>query len=137
MIRITLVLALLVSVIMVGCREDAAASSDLGVAPVVTAVPGPSQTAADMLALAEAGDWAAYVDDFYGETHKFRNGGDRLQLIERFETKWGDQVVVMLRQVAGISPQVSADGSRAVFDFGEGRAFTLHLDDGGRWKFHL
>jgi len=137
MIRTGLVLATLVSLVMVGCREDAAASPVRRAAPVVTEVPGPGQIAADMLARAEAGNWAAYVDDFYGETHKFRDGGDRLKLIERFETKWGDQVVVMLRQVVKIKPRVSDDGSRAVFDVGEGREFTLHLDDGGRWKFHL
>ncbi len=137
MIRTALVATTLVSFVLVGCREDATASPVRSAAPAVAEAPGPSQAAAGMLALAEAGNWSAYVDDFYGETHKFRDDGDRRQLIERFETRWGDQVVVLLRQVAGIEAEVSDDGSQAVFDFGEGRAFTLYLDDGGHWKFHL
>jgi len=140
MIRTALVLATLaslVSIVLVGCREDAAASSVRGAAPAVTEGLGPRQTAASMLALAEAGNWAAYVDDFYGETHKFRSDRDRRQLIERYETRWGEQVVVLLRQVAGIQPHVSDDGSQAVFDFGGGRRFTLYLDADRHWKFHL
>jgi len=135
MFRTTLVLATLSTLALAGCRQDAAASPDRD--PAVTKTPGPSQTAASMLALAEAGNWSVYVNDFYGETHKFRTDADRQQLIDRFENKWGDQVVVLLRQVATIKPQVSADGSQAVFDFGAGQAFTLYLDQGGNWKFHL
>ncbi len=137
MIRTALVFATLVSLVLVGCREDAAASPVQGAARTVTKAPGPRQTAASMLALAEAGNWAAYVDDFYGETHKFRDEGDRRQLIERFKTRWGDQVVVLLRQVAKIEPQVSDDGSQVVFGFGDGRRFTLYLDADRHWKFHL
>ncbi len=137
MIRTTLVLAILGTLVLAGCRQDASASSDRSAAPAVKKTPGPSQTAASMLALAEAGNWTAYVNDFYGETHKFRTDADRRQLIERFEKKWGDRVVVMLRQVAAITPQVSDDGSRAVFDCGGGQRFTLYLDQDGHWKFHL
>ena len=43
----------------------------------------------------------------------------------------------MLRQVSRIEPRISADGSRAVFEVGEGRQFTLHRGDAGGWKFHL
>jgi hypothetical protein len=137
MIRTALVLATLASLVLVGCRQDATASPDQGAAPTATKTPGPSQTAANMLARAEAGNWTAYVDDYYGETHKFRNDRDRRQLIERFATKWGEQVVVLLGQVAEIKPKVSDDGSQAVFDFGDGRRFTLYLDADRHWKFHL
>ncbi len=137
MIRTTLVLAILGTLVLAGCRQDASASSDRSAAPAATKTPGPSQTAASMLALAEAGNWTAYIDDFYGETHKFRTDADRQQLIKRFENKWGDRVIELLRQVVTIKPQVSDDGSRAVFDFGPGQAFTHYLDQGGNWKFHL
>jgi hypothetical protein len=137
MIRTAIVLAVLTPLALMGCRQDAAASSDRGTATTATQTPGPKQTAARMLALAEAGDWATYVDDFYGETHKFRDDGDRRQLIERYENKWGELVVGLLRQVVTMEPQVNDDGSQAHFDFGNGQRFTLYREVGGRWKFHL
>ncbi len=132
MVRTAMVLATLVSLALIGCREDASASSFYGAQG-----PGPEQTVARMLALAEAGNWARYVDDFYGETKKFRDDRDRWQLIERFETKWGEHVVTMLREVSGIEPEISDDNSRAVFFIERGRQFTLYLDTNRRWKFHL
>jgi hypothetical protein len=133
MIRVAVVVAACVLLVLMGCRRDAAASPDGG----ATRAPGPGQTAARMLALAEAGDWAAYVDDYYGETHKFRSDGDRRQLIERYETRWGGQVVALLRQAAAMEPQLSDDGAQAFFDFGNGQRFTLYREPDGSWKFHL
>ena len=131
MIRIALILATLVSLALIGCREDASASFHGAQGS------GPKKTVARMLALAEAGNWARYVDDFYGETEKFRDDRDRWQLIERFETKWGEHVVTMLREVGEIEPEISDDHSRAVFFIERGRQFTLYLGTDRRWKFHL
>ena len=50
-------------------------------------------TVAAMLKLAEAGAWDDYVDNYYGESHKFRSDEDRTKLVERFEQKRGTQVV--------------------------------------------
>ncbi len=132
MIRTALVLATLVSITLIGCREDASASQFQGLRR-----PGPKQTLARMLVLAEAGNWTAYVDGFYGETDKFSNYEDRWQLIERFETRWGEHVVTMLREVSETEPELSDDKSKAVFFIERGRQFTLYLGTDRRWKFHL
>ncbi len=132
MIRTALVLATLVSLALIGCREDASASPFYGAQG-----PSPKQTVARMLALAEAGNWSAYVDDFYGEKKKFRDSRDRWQLIERFESKWGEHVVTVLRDVSGTEPEMSDDNTEAIFSLGRGRQFTLYLDTDRRWKFHL
>ncbi len=129
MIRTALVLATLVSLALIGCREEVASPYQRG--------PGPQKTVIRMLALAEAGNWSAYVDDFYGETEKFRDDRDRWQLIERFEGKWGEHVVTVLRDVTTIVPQLSDDNYRAIFDLGRGRQFTLYLGTDRHWKFHL
>ncbi len=118
-------LALLLPMLLLGCRDSSSAES------------GPQQTVGQMLAAAKAGDWVTYVDDFYGETHKFRDDGDRQMLIERFQTKWGPQVVETLQQVAQIEPRLTDGGEKAVFDLGDGRQFALYRDDAGGWKFHL
>ncbi len=129
MIRTALVLATLVSLALIGCREDVASPYQRG--------PGPKKTVIRMLALAEAGNWSAYVDDFYGETEKFRDDRDRWQLIERFEGKWGEHVVTVLRDVTRIEPQLSDDNDRAIFDLGRGRQFTQYLGTDRHWKFQL
>ncbi len=134
MIRTALVLATLVSLALIGCREEASAS------PYLAAVGAdPRETAAIMLELAEAGHWSSYVNVFYGETEKFRDDRDRWELIERFEGKWGEHAVTVLRDVtkSRIAPQISDDDSRATFSLGRGRQFTLYLDTDRRWKFHL
>lgn len=89
-----------------------------------------------LLELAEAGDWETYVDDYYGEIHKFKDQGDRTALVSRFREDWGGQVIEALRQVKEIDPQLSADGTEAVFELGDG-GFTLYKDETGNWKFHL
>ncbi len=127
MIRTALVLATLVSLALIGCREEVASPFQRG--------PGPKKTAARMLALAEAGNWSVYVDDFYGE--KFRDDRDRWQLIERFEGRWGEHAVTVLREVSRIEPELSDDNYRAIFNLGRGRQFTLYLGTDRRWKFHL
>ena len=132
MIRTSLVLATLLLLALMGCREDASASSFHAVYG-----PDPEQTVARMLALAEAGNWSAYVDEFYGETEKLHDYNDRWQLIERFKSQWGEHAVSVLREVSGIEPEMSDDKSKAVFFIERGRQFTLYLDTDRRWKFHL
>ena len=134
MIRTALVLATIVSLALVGCREEASASPYLA-----SMGAGPKKTAAIMLELAEAGNWSLYVDAFYGESEKFRDDRDRWQLIERFEGKWGEHAVTMLREVnkSRTEPELSDNNSRATFVLGRGRQFTLYLDTDRRWKFHL
>ena len=94
------------------------------------------ETVARLLELAEAGEWETYVDDYYGEIYKFKDEGDRTALVSRFREDWGVQVIKALRQVMEIDPRLSADGTEAVFELGEG-AFTLYKDATGNWKFHL
>ena len=94
------------------------------------------ETVARLLELAEAGEWETYVDDYYGEIYKFKDEGDRTALVSRFREDWGVQVIKALRQVMEIDPRLSADGTEAVFELGEG-AFTLYEDATGNWKFHL
>ncbi len=53
----------------------------------------PEGTVARLLQLAEAGEWEAYVDDYYGETYKFNDDGDRTSLVTRFREDWSEQVI--------------------------------------------
>jgi hypothetical protein len=96
----------------------------------------PQETVARLLELAESSDWETYVDDYYGEVHKFKDQGDRTALVSRFREDWGGQVIETLRQVQEIEPRLSPNGAEAVFDLGEGE-FILYKDGAGRWKFHL
>ncbi len=96
----------------------------------------PKATVRAMLEAAEAGDWGTYVDDFYGEAHKFRNESDRLKLIEMLE-KRGPGIVESLRRVSTIDPTITSDGSQAVFPLDGDQRFTLYRNEAGRWMFHL
>ena len=93
-------------------------------------------TVAAMLKLAEAGAWGAYVDDYYGESHKFTSDEDRQKLIERFEQKWGPQVVDGLRQAVTATTVIDAQG-RAEFRVDDQAVFLLYPAENGEWKFHL
>ena len=96
----------------------------------------PEATVQHMLELAEAGEWGTYVDDFYGEAHKFRGASDRQKLIEMLSRK-GPGIVQALRQVSTVEPVISSDGSQAEFPLGDGNRFTLYWEGSGRWMFHL
>ena len=66
-----------------GANADSAAtdiSGNPGTADVLIGdLPAtPEDTVARLLQLAEAGEWEAYVDDYYGETYKFNDDGDRM-----------------------------------------------------------
>ena len=131
-----------VVLLMIGCGAEPshAVSVDRAEAPSVTASMKDQEAAiaalAAMLDLAEAGEWGAYVDDFYGETHKFGGPEDRDALVERFEKRWGVKVVEALRQATGLTPTIDANG-RAVFATDDGPVYMLYRHDDGRWTFHL
>ena len=97
--------------------------------------PSPRATVDAMLALAEAGDWAAYVDDYYGEQEKFSGPADRDALVARFRDGWGERVLEALRGLEGIEPVI--EGERAVFRRDGAEVFVLYRDADGRWGFHL
>ena len=72
-------------------------------------------TLSAMLEAAEAGDWEKYVDEFYGEQHKFRSSSDRDKLVLRFREKWGSKVIAGLKEATQVEPYLSGDGSKAIF----------------------
>lgn len=98
--------------------------------------PTPKATVQQMLQLAEAGDWGTYVDDFYGETHKFRGPADRDKLVDMLQ-KRGAGIIEALRKVSTIEPTISSDGTQAVFPLNETDRFTLYRNDSGQWTYHL
>ena len=96
----------------------------------------PKKTLLKMLRAAESGDWETYVDDYYGEQHKFRSPADRDKLISRYREKWGKKVIPGLREASRVEPKLSADGNQAIFKIKEGD-FILYKDKDGYWMFHL
>jgi len=127
---------------LIGCGEAASparsAVAQPAPAPAVEVDAGtPESTVERLLELAEAGDWGTYVDDFYGEQHKFRPGRDDRDLLVRRLSERGEQITGVLRRLTGMQPQLTEDGTRAVYDLGDERNFTLYRADDGRWTFHL
>ena len=94
-----------------------------------------AETLDRMLEVARAGDWEAYVDDYYGEQHKFRSTTDRDALVRRFEEKWGEKLVKGLSRAADLPVRI--DGDKAKFLDGDDAVFVLHRGETGGWKFHL
>ncbi len=94
-----------------------------------------AETLNQMREVAARGDWEAYVDQHYGEQHKFRSPADRDALVRRFEEKWGEKLVQELSRAAELPVQI--DGDRAVFLDSDDTVFILHRGEGGGWKFHL
>lgn len=93
-------------------------------------------TVESMLALAEAGDWDAYVDLHYGETHKFSTPDDRVALVWRFEQRWGPKVIKALRRAVTVTPLIDP-GGKALFIENGNPVFILYREDDDRWTFHL
>ena len=118
-----------------GRRSQAQVAAAADVAPM-TDEQGAAAALAAMLELAEAGDWGAYVDRYYGEAHKFGGPDDRDALVWRFEQRWGPRVVEALRQASSLTPTVGDDG-RAIFSRDGQVVFVLHEHADGRWTFHL
>ena len=93
-------------------------------------------TLSAMLKAAQAGNWEKYVDDYYGEQHKFRSSADRDGLVSRFKNKWGSRVIPGLKEAAKVKPELSKDGKKAIFKLKNGD-FILYKNDQGKWTFHL
>ncbi|NNF41874.1 MAG: hypothetical protein HKO59_02025 [Phycisphaerales bacterium] len=97
----------------------------------------PAETVEQMLELARAGEWGAYIDRFYGEQHKFRpDHDDRGTLIARFSER-SDALITALEAVTQIEPVISADGDIATFQLDDDARFMLYRVEDGRWMFHL
>lgn len=99
--------------------------------------PTPESTLATLIDLAEAGDWEAYVDDYYGESHKLTDQAKRDQVVARFRDRWSEEVVTTLHAIADVEPTYEQDGMIAVFPVDESRNFKLYKQDDGTWKYHL
>ena len=98
----------------------------------------PEQTLSRLKELAQAGDWETYVDDFYGESHKFEGLAERRDaVVSRFRDKWAAQVTEGFDALDDTEAEVSDDGKKAVFMKDGQPAFNLFLDEEGRWTFHL
>ena len=96
----------------------------------------PTATLSAMLESAEDGDWEKYVDEYYGEQHKFKSPSDRDKLVSRFRDKWGSQVIAGLKEASQVEPELSEDGTKAVFQLSNGE-FILYKNEQGNWTFHL
>ena len=92
-------------------------------------------TLQQMLEVARAGDWHAYVDRFYGEKDKFRSPQDMDSLAARFRDQWGDRVLQALEQAASVAPEI--EGDQAHFIVAGQTVFTLFRGSDGGWSFHL
>jgi hypothetical protein len=135
--RLTLILTLLV--VTSACERRAPSDGDNVPARSADTMSDGAQasaTVAAMLALAEEGRWAAYVDEYYGEAHKFDSPDDRIALVERFEQQWGTRAIEGLQQAASVAPVIDEEG-RAVFTVDGRPVFVLYKSDDGRWTFHL
>ena len=124
--------SLMLTALLLTCTIGCGGASDSGDASEAA----PETTIRAMRALAEAGDWDAYVDRYYGETHKFSSPADRDALVGRFEQTWGAQVLEALQKAESLEPRI--DGDRAFFEDSDGQAvFELRRSAEGTWTFHL
>ena len=96
----------------------------------------PTATLYSMLEAAEAGNWEKYVDEYYGEQHKFKSPSDRDKLVSRFREKWGSQIIAGLKEASQVEPELSEDGTQARFHLSNGD-FILYKNEQGNWTFHL
>ena len=119
-----------------GDAEASKAPDEPGTDVHSTDVQAARDTITSMLTLAEAGDWAGYVGQFYGESHKFAGPEDQARLVERFETRWGEQIVPMLNKIAPLTPTIDGQG-RALFVEDGKTVFVLYRHEDGRWTFRL
>ena len=134
-------IALIISAVVVaasllsGCGPSSADAGSAAESSRSSAIESPEQVVESMLALAREGDWATYIDRYYGEQHKFRSPDDRDRLAEMLASR-ADQIVRGLEQVQGVTPEIAPDGSTATFTLPGGDAFTLYHNSGA-WTFHL
>lgn len=118
-----------------GCGPSSAdAGADAEVARQ-SRMESPAEAVESMLALAREGEWAAYIERYYGEQHKLRGPDDRDALAAMLASR-ADQIISALEQVQDITPDIAPGGTTATFSLPRGGEFTLHRDSGG-WTFHL
>ena len=96
----------------------------------------PTATLYSMLEAAETGNWETYVDEYYGEQHKYKSPSDRDKLVSRFRDKWGSQVIAGLKEASQVEPVLTEDGTQAIFQLSNGE-FILYKNEQGDWTFHL
>lgn len=96
----------------------------------------PTATLSAMLEAAEAENWEKYVDEYYGEQHKFKSPSDRDKLVSLFREKWGSQVIAGLKEASQVKPELSEDGTLARFQLSDGE-LILYKNEQGNWTFHL
>ncbi len=96
----------------------------------------PTETLSAMLELASEGNWEKYIDEYYGEQHKFKSPSDREQLVSRFREKWGSKVIVGLKEASQVEPELSQDENQARFKLSQGE-LILYKNEQGKWTFHL
>ncbi len=89
-----------------------------------------------MLEAAEAGNWEKYVDEYYGEQHKFKSPSDRDKLVSRFREQWSSEVIAGLKEASQVEPELSEDGTKARFKLSNGE-LILYKNEQGNWTFHL
>ena len=139
MVRQPLTLVLTLLTVTVACRRPAPAGDAGDTTGSNASMSEEAQAGATvqaMLALATQGEWEAYVDLYYGESHKFTSPADRTALVERFEQQWSTRVIDGLRQAGSVTPTIDDEG-RAVFSVDGQPVFVLYKSDTGRWMFHL
>ena len=114
--RLFLVITLtFIALTVAACETKTSTAAEQQATPNPIHPTTPEATVARLLELAESGDWETYVDDFYGETHKFKGEGDRDALVSRFEGKWGPKAIESLRLVKNVKSALSENGKQAVF----------------------
>lgn len=123
----------LTALLLAACGGDAPDGGSQGVQDA--GIQGAVAAAHEMLGLAKAEDWGAYVDRFYGEAAKFRTPADRDALVARFRGRWGEQVTAALERAVQQTPRL--DGDQALFEAEDGPLLVLHRAADGRWTFHL
>ena len=96
----------------------------------------PKATLSAMLEAAEAGNWEKYVDEYYGEQHKFKSPSDRDKLVSRFREQWSSEVIAGLKEASQVEPELSEDGTKTRFQLSNGE-FILYRNEQGSWTFHL
>ena len=135
----TALMAFLSISMLVGCGDGpppAVPDPTVPDEPAVTDEAAAKTALGEMLKLAEAGDWGAYVDGYYGEKEKYTATADRDALVKRFKDNWGAKVLPILKLAVELEPRI--DGDKAVFENEEGlRRFVLHRTAEGGWSFHL
>jgi len=137
MIRAPLALAvlLLAGLLAGGCGDGKTSSTSQ---PPAADGPGahgsdtPSAAVSGMLALAEAGNWEAYVTTYYGEQGKMTKPAEQIPQIAKRVRKIGPQLIEMLRACVDQKPRLNAHGTVATYPNG----MKLYRDH-GTWGFHL